>query len=324
MSLRIACGLLLTIAASAVAADTSVGTRQGRLIFLDIRGRVLAADPDGSGLKILLDQGTHGPDGVAVDVDSRHIYWTNMGKARENDGSIQRMDLDGRNVITLVPPGGTFTPKQLKLDKAGRKLYWCDREGMRVMRANLDGSSVETLVETGRGDADRRDPRHWCVGIAVDSDRGQIYWTQKGGDNAGLGVIRRAPIEIPPGRTAADRSDIETLYQSLPEPIDLELDPSSRMMYWTDRGDPPRGNTVNRAPMDLPPGHGPHDRPSPEILMTGFKEAIGIALDLRHHRMFVTDLGGNVHRARLDGSDSTILLSGQGTLTGIVYVDPTP
>jgi hypothetical protein len=96
------------------------------------------------------------------------------------------------------------------------------------------------------------------------------------------------------------------------------------MMYWTDRGDPPRGNTVNRAPMDLPPGHGPHDRPPPEILMDGFKEAIGIALDPRHHRMFVTDLGGNVYRARLDGSDSTILLTGQGILTGIVYADPTP
>jgi hypothetical protein len=96
------------------------------------------------------------------------------------------------------------------------------------------------------------------------------------------------------------------------------------MMYWTDRGNPPRGNTVNRAPMDLPSGQGLHDRPSPEILMAGFKEAIGIALDPRHHRMFVTDLGGNVYRARLDGSDRTILLTGQGTLTGIVHVDPTP
>jgi DNA-binding beta-propeller fold protein YncE len=324
MRLRIVCCLFLTIPASAFAADTPGGTSQGRLIFLDIRGRVLAANPDGSGLKVLLDQGTRGPDGVAVDGNSKHIYWTNMGKARENDGSIQRMDLDGRNVITVVPPGGTFTPKQLKLDKAGGKLYWCDREGMCVMRANLDGSSVETLIETGRGDADRRDPRRWCVGIAVDADRGQIYWTQKGGDNAGLGVIRRAPINIPPGQTAADRSDIETLYQGLPEPIDLELDLKSRMIYWTDRGDPPRGNTVNRAPMDLPAGQRPRDRPSPEILMTGFKEAIGIALDPQHDRMFVTDLGGNVHRARLDGSHPTILLTGQGTLTGIIHIDAMP
>lgn len=52
------------------------------------------------------------------------------------------------------------------------KLYWGDREGMRVMRANLDGSEIETLIERGRTDADRRDETNWCVGISVDSERG--------------------------------------------------------------------------------------------------------------------------------------------------------
>jgi hypothetical protein len=52
---------------------------------------------------------------------------------------------------------------------------------MRVMRANLDGSKIETLVETSQGDArPGRDAKKWCVGITVDPERGQIYWTQKG------------------------------------------------------------------------------------------------------------------------------------------------
>jgi hypothetical protein len=38
------------------------------------------------------------------------------------------------------------------------------------------------------------------------------------------------------------------LFGQLPEPIDLELDLKNRCLYWTDRGDPPRGNTVNRRP----------------------------------------------------------------------------
>ena len=38
----------------------------------------------------------------------------------------------------------TFTPKQLKIDEASGKLYWSDREGMRVMRSNMDGSNIET------------------------------------------------------------------------------------------------------------------------------------------------------------------------------------
>jgi integrase len=72
-----------------------------------------------------------------------------------NDGSIERADVDGKNRKVIVPSGVTFTPKQIHLDKNNGKLYWCDREGMRVMRCNLDGSQVETLVETGRGDTDR-------------------------------------------------------------------------------------------------------------------------------------------------------------------------
>jgi hypothetical protein len=42
-------------------------------------------------------------------------------------------------------------------------------------------------------------------------------------------------------------NDIEVLFDDLPERIDLELDMNNRVLYWTDRGDPPRGNTVNCA-----------------------------------------------------------------------------
>ena len=76
-----------------------------------------------------------------------------MGVPNKNDGSIERVDLDGRNRVTIIGEGKTFTPKQLHLEKRSGKLYWCDREGMRVMRANLDGSNIETLVDTSKGDA---------------------------------------------------------------------------------------------------------------------------------------------------------------------------
>ncbi len=186
------------------------------------------------------------------------------------------------------------------------------------MRANLDGSAIETLVETGRGDIDRRDQTRWCVGIAVDAGRGQIYWTQKGPDNAGLGRILRANIEIPAGQSASNRTDIEVLFDGLPEPIDLELDLKNRLLYWTDRGDPPRGNTVNRAPMDV---DSKAARPAPEILFTHLMEGIGIALDFEGGRMFLTDLAGSVYSASLDGSGKQTLLYAQGNLTGIAYAE---
>jgi len=290
----------------------------GRLFVLDLSGnRLFSMNPDGSDQKVLVTECRH-PDGVVVDVEAGHIYWTNMGVPNLNDGSIERADLDGRNRTTIIPEGGTFTPKQLHLDKENGKLYWSDREGMRVMRSNLDGSKIETLVDTSQGDErPGRDLTKWCVGITVDSKRGQIYWTQKGPDNAEKGRIFLASIEIPKGQSAAKRTDIEVLFDGLPEPIDLELDLDSRMMYWTDRGDPPRGNTVNRAPMDVEL----EKRRPPEIIVTHLMEAIGIALDLKRRRMFLTDLAGSVYSANLDGSDEKTLLYAQGNLSGIAYAE---
>ncbi|MDB6046430.1 MAG: 3-hydroxyacyl-CoA dehydrogenase [Gammaproteobacteria bacterium] len=291
----------------------------GRLFFLDLgAGRVLSANVDGSDLKVILQEGRRLPDGLVVDAAAGHLYWTNMGSFKANDGAILRCDLDGTRVTTIVPPGGTFTPKQLQLVKANRKLYWSDREGMRVMRANFDGSEIETLVDTSQGEArPGAQAWKWCVGIAVDPADGKFYWTQKGNDNAGEGRICRADIDMPPGQTASNRTDIEVLHKDLPEPIDLELDTHNRMMYWTDRGDPPRGNTVNRAPMDAPAGA----RKAPEILFSHLMEAIGIVLDHEHGRMFITDFGGSVYSANLDGSDQKTLLFAQGNLTGIAYAE---
>jgi DNA-binding beta-propeller fold protein YncE len=291
----------------------------GRLFFLDLGGgRVLSANPDGSDLKTIVTEGRKLPDGLVVDTAAGHIYWTNMGSFKANDGSILRSDLDGRNMTTVIPPGGTFTPKQLQLDKKNGKLYWSDREGMRVMRANLDGTNVETLVDTSQGDPrPGPDPTKWCVGIAVDADRGKFYWTQKGGDDAGQGRIFRTNIQIPNGQTSSTRRDIELLYDNLPEPIDLDLDLPNRMMYWTDRGDPPRGNTVNRAPMDAAPG----TCKAPEIVFSHLMEGIGLALDLKGGRMFITDLTGTVYSANLDGSNKKTLVFAEGNLTGIAYAE---
>ena len=300
-------------------AEPNSATTAGRLFFLDLSGgRILSANSDGSDLKTIISEGRKLPDGLALDLSAGHIYWTNMGDPVRNDGSIMRSDINGRNMVTIVPPGGTFTPKQLQLEKRSVKIYWSDREGMRVMRANIDGSEVETLVDTSLGDPrPGTDQRKWCVGIAVDSDGGKFYWTHKGGHHAGLGRICRASVQMPQGQSAENRRDIEVLYDNLPEPIDLDIDPVHRMLYWTDRGDPPRGNTVNRAPLDWETENGNE----PEILLNHLMEGIGLALDLKGGRMFVTDFGGSVYSANLDGSNRRTLLFAEGNLTGIAYAE---
>jgi DNA-binding beta-propeller fold protein YncE len=285
----------------------------GRLFVLELNaGSIHVMNPDGSDKKTIVTN-CHLPDGIVVDAEAGHIYWTNMGIPNLDDGSIERADLDGGNRRTIVSQGVTHTPKQVHLDKESGKLYWCDREGMRVMRADLDGSDVETLVETGRGDADRLDQTRWCVGIAVDPKLGKIYWTQKGPTKGGLGRLCRANINITKGESPTNRSDIEVLFDQLPEPIDLELDLANRVLYWTDRGDPPRGNTVNRTPIDK--------KAMPEILITHLMEGIGIALDVPANRMFVTDFAGSIYSADLDGKNERNFLYAQGNLTGIAYAE---
>lgn len=292
---------------------TASRSSNGRLFALDLSGsRVFSINPDGSDPKTLVT-GCRLPDGLAVDSGAGYIYWTNMGVPHRNDGSIERADLDGGNRRFIIPEGGTFTPKQLHLETKSGKLYWSDREGMRVMRANLDGSQVETLIQTGAGEGDRHDPSNWCVGIAVDPIRGQMYWTQKGADDSGRGRIFRASIDMPRGQTPTNRLDVEVLCEGLPEPIDLALDLERRVLYWTDRGDLPRGNTVSRTRID---GH-----LNQEIVLGHLMEGIGLALDVRGDRMFVSDLVGSIYSAQLSGAQKRPIATAQGNLSGIAYAE---
>ena len=105
------------IGSTPIDAEAKNAPTSARLFFLDLSGgRILSANPDGSDLKTIINEGRKLPDGLVLDVAAGHIYWTNMGDPKRNDGSIMRSDLNGKNMITIVPPGGTFTPKQLQLE----------------------------------------------------------------------------------------------------------------------------------------------------------------------------------------------------------------
>jgi hypothetical protein len=298
----------------------------GKLYILDQAGsRILGCRTDGSELRTVVAGCTRHPDGIAIDAKSGYLYWTNMGSDfKRADGSIERARLDGSERRTVVAQGSTFTPKQIQIDPAAGLLYWCDREGMRVMRARLDGSGIEVLVQAGAGEEARLDARNWCVGIALDTARGLIYWTQKGPPGAGAGRILRAPLSLPAGATPASRGDIDVLFDGLPEPVDLEWMPDGALA-WTDRAKTPHGGSVQMARIEADIGAtsvataNSSSGTSPRLLAANLGEAIGIAIDETSARIFVATLQGEVLAMRLDGSERRTIVQGAGRLTGICY-----
>ena len=295
--------------------------------------RLLALSPlDKSLLKLdiatgesstLVDGLTDGPDGIVVDPDRKYVYWTNMGapglpegRAPKTDedldfyrknGSLERVGMDGTGRTYILPVGSFVTGKQLAGAWSAGRLYWSDREGAAVRSARLDGSDLRDEVVVATTEADRRIIRHQCGGVAVDEQRGLLYWTQKGPANGNDGRIFRTSLNAPVGERR-----IEVLWSELPEPIDLEPDLDTNTMYWTDRGDPPRGNTLNKAaiPAVGEPGG------DVSVVDANYHEAIGLAVDTPGGVAYVSDLSGQIRAVRLDGSGEQIVFKGK-PLTGI-------
>ena len=129
------------------------------------------------------------PVDLAIDVSATptKVYWLNPTVS-----AIQRADEDGanfENVLTGV------TADYFDLDLTAGKIYWYQSAGDGTFhRANLDGSSPETLAVTDQ----------FTREIKVDGDGGKIYWTSIG-SAVRPGAIRRADL---------DGTHVENVYSS--------------------------------------------------------------------------------------------------------------
>ena len=92
-------------------------------------------------------------------------------------------------------------------------------------------------------------------------------------------------------------------------------------MYWTDRGELPLGNTLNKKTLS---GDSPaaEKRLGRQILAQGFTEAIGLKLDKEKDCMWVADIGGHIwkcnpHRA---ASKEKVFEGETGAFTGLTFV----
>ncbi|KAJ5649231.1 Dehydrogenase multihelical [Penicillium longicatenatum] len=299
---------LLDVGLGANAPDVSNVNTNGKILRFNQTTRKLTPIITGENL----------PDGIDVSESTQRIFWTNMGHSlASRDGSVWSANLGGSDKKCLVPVGNVHTPKQLVACEARKQVYFCDREGQGVHRCDYDGKNHEILVQRrevpGTSKADRM--LLWCVGIAVDAERGLIYWTQKGDSKASRGRIFCASLDIPAGETAENRTDIRCIMEGLPEPIDIELDNVTQTLYWTDRGEHPTGCAVYRAYVG-----GESAVIQKEILARHFHEPIGLKLNKEKNVVYVTDLGGSLYSIPLEGGLKTELLRNDGCYTGITLI----
>jgi hypothetical protein len=108
----------------------------------------------------------------------------------------------------------------------------------------------------------------------------------------------------------------------LSEPIDLEVDGTRQDLYWTDRGELPLGNSINRVSLKgIKPVSASGITSSPgkdyELVARNLHEAIGIKLDLVNHHIYTADMGGAVYRFDFDGDNRKKFYEDAGSFTGI-------
>ncbi|RAK98788.1 uncharacterized protein BO80DRAFT_457112 [Aspergillus ibericus CBS 121593] len=297
--------------------DVGLGANN-ELHCIPTAGRVLAVSPHNGRLTTLVS-GLSLPDGIDVSPSCGRMFWTSMGSDRSTaDGSVQSAKLDGSDLQTIVNTGMLYTPKQLIVDDVDHKLYFCVREGMGVHRCNFDGTDHQVLIQTGSLSvpSEKKDPMRWCVGVTLDRVNGFVYWTQKGPSKSGKGRIFRAGIDIPAGQTAKSRNDVECLLEGLPEPIDLDFDGTTKMLYWTDRGEHPMGCSLYR--IDLSGQVDKEALPGKmEILARQFHEPVG--LKVTQQGVYVTDLGGSVYLVA-EGK-KTLVTREEACFTGISILE---
>ena len=238
-------------------------------MYLSNWDSIYRLDQDGSNLGYALIGAP--PGDIALDLVEGKVYWTAPG-----DRAIRRSNPDGSDVEDVLTELEDI-PGEIALDLEGGKVYWTllhhyppGRLRARyesyggLLRANLDGSEVEHVVEQGE-----------VVGFTLDLKGSKVYWTDA------RGTIQRADL---------DGSNPEDLFAPLVRaPYALALDATDGRIYWTDL----LSGTVERSGLD---------GSAHEILVGGLDVPKGVCLG--GGRIYWADsAAGKIQSADLDGSD---------------------
>lgn len=135
--------------------------KQSKIFYISIDG------PKTQEPQVLLDLSAEGarPNGLAIDICRRQLYWTN---AQIRNASVERIGLNGTKRM-IIAKEGIHDPSGIVVDQLVDRVFWLDdTTGIfyAVESANLDGSDRQLVV---------KDKHQTPLRLAVTED--SIYWT---------------------------------------------------------------------------------------------------------------------------------------------------
>ncbi|HNO76859.1 MAG TPA: hypothetical protein PKN33_02270 [Phycisphaerae bacterium] len=268
--------------------------------------------------------------GLAVDVEGGQMYWTMSGSSANCGDRIQRADLDGNGLESLIVFGEQPTcdsrpsPLDLALDLPNGQFFWIANGGCSpcggavctecsvIRRANLDGTPMTDVLEL-TGTVNPSD-------IALDLEGGKMYWT----DRQYMPSIFRADL---------DGSNMEPLIDSPDGAEEIALDLVNGKMYWIENGGSIPCTTgcsrIRRANLD---GSGDQDivvfENQPDFDASDFYR--GLAVDPSAGKIYwgvggfcpIEANTGRIQRADLNGDNVENVVTGLGIVYKVVVVNP--
>ncbi|XP_019716220.1 nidogen-2 isoform X22 [Hippocampus comes] len=159
---------LLTLHGSIVV-GLSYDCKQNQVYWTDLSARTInrASMVPGAEPEILINSNLVSPEGLAVDVNRRLMFWVDS-----NPDLIERSNLDGSDRRTLFDRD-LVNPRAIIVVSSTGSLYWTDwnREAPKIESASVDGQNRRVVVSEGIGLPNA---------LTYDYSSGHICWADAG------------------------------------------------------------------------------------------------------------------------------------------------
>ncbi|XP_016390641.1 nidogen-2-like, partial [Sinocyclocheilus rhinocerous] len=143
--------------------------RERKVYWTDLAGRTInrASLEPGSEPEIIINIALTSPEGLAIDVARRRLFWVDS-----TSDKIETTNLDGSDRRVLFDTD-LVNPRAIIVDSPTGTLYWTDwnREAPKIESSSVDGQNRRVLVQDGIGLPNA---------LTYDSTTRQVCWADAG------------------------------------------------------------------------------------------------------------------------------------------------